>query len=746
MRPIFTLRTSLLAVAAALSTHAVSAQETTAEVQEAPAKEDSQVKLNTIIVTANKRSESQQDVPIAITAQTSAALDLKGIEGTTDLAFTVPNLTMTMEAISMTTFIRGVGQPGATSGQEQSVAFYVDGVYNPSPTTNIQGFNNVERVEVLKGPQGTLFGRNATGGVVHVITRDPSYEPKFEADVGYGNYNAISGRAYGSVGLTDNIAADVALLYLDRDGFGDNVTLGVERQGDKDFSIRSKVLFEPTDQTTIKLSGFYTDRESSQGIDRDAAPGTFGTTDEAFGPNVDAGGHQDVSSNYFDAGYIETYGGSVTVEHEFGFADLLSISAYRNDDVFFSFDQDSGPAPFVNADLSQFGETVSQEIQLQSNENSPFEWVTGLYYYNYNAGYEPLLLNLTSPITGVVTMNTEQTSESIAAFAQGKWDFTDSTSLTVGYRFTKDTTKIDGKVDVYVAAIDLTLEGQQFDSFDSTTIPGFEPETTVEEPSYKIVLDHKFTPGILGYASFSHGFKSGGYNQVQFDQMPDPAVEPEVIDAYEVGLKTEFLNNRARVNMAAFYYDFTDLQLATQVAGGSRTLNAAGATISGGEVEFELAVTDNLSLSGGLSVLDTEYTDFVNGPVYTKLPGPFPGGAATTTGDLSGNQLVRAPEFTFTANMVYVLPTSVGDFTSSINYYYDDGYFWDAANILAEPAYEIVNANVRWTSPDGGHWIKLWANNLLDEEYTSYGNSSGLGDYLSPAPPRTYGIKAGVDW
>ena len=295
MRPIFTLRTSLLAVAAALSTHAVSAQETTAEVQEAPAKEDSQVKLNTIIVTANKRSESQQDVPIAITAQTSAALDLKGIEGTTDLAFTVPNLTMTMEAISMTTFIRGVGQPGATSGQEQSVAFYVDGVYNPSPTTNIQGFNNVERVEVLKGPQGTLFGRNATGGVVHVITRDPSYEPKFEADVGYGNYNAISGRAYGSVGLTDNIAADVALLYLDRDGFGDNVTLGVERQGDKDFSIRSKVLFEPTDQTTIKLSGFYTDRESSQGIDRDAAPGTFGTTDEAFGPNVDAGGHQDVS-------------------------------------------------------------------------------------------------------------------------------------------------------------------------------------------------------------------------------------------------------------------------------------------------------------------------------------------------------------------------------------------------------------------------------------------------------------------
>ncbi|MET0656939.1 MAG: TonB-dependent receptor [Steroidobacteraceae bacterium] len=698
-------------------------------------------KLEEIVVTAQKREESQQTVPIAITTNTSDMLQRLGVQSTKDLQIAVPGLVLMREALSNTTFIRGVGTASAAAGQEPSVATYVDGVYNPSPTSSTMSFTNIDRIEVLRGPQGTLFGRNTTGGVINVVTRDPTQEGRISADATYGKYDTVRGRLYGTTGLSNAVAADLAVYYENQgEGYGRNVTLDEERRGDEDISVRTKWLVTPSDVAEVRVGAFYSKIKSTLGVDRDFAPGTFGV-----GGFSEAGGWQDVQADFENKAEIETYGGNVTVDVDFESFHLKSISGYRKDDNFFAFDQDGVPLPIIDADIFFGAKTFTQEVQFASKTDSKLNWIVGLYYFDNKAYYDPL--NLNGAGIGPVTVDifSQQASESYAIFGQTSWDITEATKLTLGARWSRDEITLSGHTRVSAGGV--TLVDTPYEDATGECVGGPTtrcPKATFEEPTYRVGIDHQFTDDFMVYATYNHGYKSGTFNLV-VTGAPAPSVKPEKLDAYEIGLKSELFDNRARLNVSAFYYDFKNLQLVTHIAGGQSTRNAAAAEIYGGEAELNVAATEQLSFQTAIALLDTKYKDFLNGPMETPN-GPPAGGNTPSTANFSGNDLVRAPKFTANASIDYRIPSSVGEFGTSLNYYYNDGYFWDSENRLPQDSYSLVNAQIRWLSPDERYNVKLWANNLLDKKYTIFGNTEALGDQLAPAPPRTYGITVGFDF
>jgi iron complex outermembrane receptor protein len=704
--------------------------------------DSSDLRLEEVVVTATKRSESQQNVPISVATTTAKALDEMGVQSTKELEFAVPALIITREATSSTTFLRGVGTGSAAAGQEPSVAYYVDGVYNPSPTSSTMSFNNIDRIEVLRGPQGTLFGRNATGGIIQIITKDPTHESHLDMDAGYGNYETVKSRVYGTTGVTEQLAADLALLYEDQaQGYGKNLALGTDRAGERDLSVRTKWLWTPAEGTVMRVSAFYSDVRSSLGIDRHLAPGAYGVSLTGT-PVTAVGGWQDVTTGIRNNGTAKTYGASINFKQQFAGAEFTSITAYRHDNNRFFFDQDSEPAQIVDANVFFGAKTLSQEFQLASDNNGRFTWIGGVFLYSYDAFYDPV--NLLGLGLGGITIDVfgEQKSKSAAGFGQVTYKVTEQTGLTAGARLSYDSQELSGQTDFSQGGVPLA-PAVRYESFTSAQIPGFKPKVTKTEPTFRLGVDHHFTDNIMGYVSFNHSYKTGVFNLVVNTGVPSPAVNPEKINAYEIGSKLELLEHRVRLNTSAFYYDFKDLQLVTQVAGGQTTRNAASAKIFGGEIELNVVATERLSFGGGVALLHTRYEDFLNGPVETPNP-PTVGGNTASTGNFSGNQLVRAPKFTFNGSVRYAVPTSVGDVAATAAYYYNNGFFWDAQNRLAQPSFGIVNATLGWTSRNERYKITLWGDNLTDEKYTIFGNAEALGDQLAPAAPRTYGITFGV--
>ena len=693
--------------------------------------------IEEVVVTAQRRAESQQSVPIAITTQTADMLIKSGVDSTQELSAVVPGLTVTRVGNSQITFIRGVGNAAVQAGQEPSVAFYVDGVYNPNPTSATMAFNNIERVEVLKGPQGTLFGRNTTGGVIHIITKDPSHETQGGAEFGYGNYDTVKASFYGTTGVADNLAGDFAFSYHDqREGFGRNVTHDRDRWGLEDLAVRTKWLWTPTERTEVRASVAYSDTVTGYGLDRDLAPGAYGLNGLQA-----VGDWQDVGVYVFSKGYTRALLSNLHVVQEFDAFDLVSITAYRNDDIEFDYSSNGTALPAVNVYANMSQEMFSQEIQFLSNNDGALQWMFGLYYFDTFAKYEPIGLgSQVGAFGGVDGINIygRQDSESYAVFGQMTWSITDSTRLTLGGRWSRDDVELTGYTD-YLVGGNVVSTSPPFEAF-----PGFKNTVRFEEPTYRVVLDQDITDNVMVYASYNRGYKTGLFN-TSITSAPEPNVEPEIVDAYEVGFKSDLLDRRLRINGALFYYEIEDLQLPVVVVGGISQRNAAAAEIKGGELEVSAVITERLSVQGAVSVLESEYKDFLNGPMFIPNP-PAQGGNATSSGDLSGNNLLNTPKYTFNGSVQYDVATDAGNFNATLTYFYNDGFYWDSENRLAEPSYSLINGQLSWSDLADRYTVTLWGKNLTDEEYTIYGFTSGSGDLLSAAEPRTYGVTVGVNF
>ena len=689
--------TSVLAISVGLSALTASVSAAQAPTVQ-PRAEGSATAVQEIIVTAQKRAENLQDVPIAVEAITATQAVNQGLTGTAGLTAAVPGLVITNPANVGNPYMRGVGSALFDPSSEQSVAMYVDGVYIATPESNIFSFNNIQEIEVLKGPQGTLFGRNATGGVIQITTRDPSATPHADLSVGYANYDDVTASAYLTGGLFPGVSADVAARYENQnDGYGRDLTTGAKtfQQAIGNYDVRAKVLFRPTDTTKIMVSADY-----SHAVSTNAYQKPEGVTSPIDGSGYP--GPYNTYSDFNDRNTVNTGGASIKIDQDLGQLHLMDILAYRRTTVNYVLDDDVTAIPAADIVLNPKTHNWSEELQLSGPSQAWLKWIVGAYYFNSSAGYDPVTID------GVEQLADKQTAVSYAGFGQATATILPKTDLTLGARYT--TEKQD-----FTLTYPVSLAQSQ--SFSRAT--------------YRAALDYHFTRDVLAYASFNTGFKTGGFNLL----LPGNSFKPETLNAYEVGLKSELFDRRLRLNVDAFYYEDSNVQILNTFLGGTVTSNAAAAVIKGLEGDFEAVPIENLKISGGLSLQTGKYTSYPNAGIVNAE------GVALPTADLSGNKTLITPPVTGDVNISYKWRTVKGDFQPSMTVVYNDGFFWQADNRLRQPAYTLLNTSLLWTDPSGRYDVRLWAKNLTDSVYyVARLGAAGLGDVQERASPRTYGV------
>lgn len=710
--------TAALALATAISSINVQAQ-TAGDTSSRQART-----LEEVVVTAQRREENLRDVPISVVAIGGNILSQGGVDGTSALPQMVPSVQLVRSGPSGMFFVRGVGNTSGGTGEEGANALYVDGVFLPDLKQSILKFNNIERIEVLKGPQGTLFGRNSSGGLINVITREPG--DNFVADIklGTGSYDTQTAQAYIAGPLTDNLSADIALTSTNQGkGWGKNLATGNDVGKGWDWGVRSKWVWRPNDSTKISASGEYTKQS-------DDFTSAFRLSPESLGMMPGAGSFTPPSDPY-DTNTLdkqfndqENLGFNLTAEFDLDWATLTSITGYRDNKNLSSLDPDTGPAPLYHINIHSTTESWQQELRLSSNATEPLSWQTGMFFLRAESTLEPQQSSglLLSAVGGGSDVHSTMTTWSSSVFGEVSYALTDATTLTAGLRYTLDKQSLHGEESYFNPALPVVSVRDTEDD---------------EEVTYRLALRHDLTDNINVYASYNRGYKSGEYSMSAFTQ---PRVNPQLIDAYEVGMKSELLENRLRLNLSLFHYDISEYQVraATDVGANAVLLNAAEVDVNGLELEVEALLFDGLRLFGSVTLLDSEFSDFPFAP-YT-VPNPTNvGGAATIIQSAKGNDTPLAPEVTGTLGIQYTMAVGEGQLDMNLLYSYNDGYAYEPDNRLQQPSFEVVNASVVYQmTPQWG--VEVWGKNLTDETYYVQKLGSALADVAVAAAPRTFGI------
>jgi len=707
-----------------------------------------------VVVTAQKRSERVQDVPIAISTLSAGEIEDRHITNLLDLNNIAPNMRITTAdaAANPKIFIRGVGLNDFNPTSSAGVGVYIDGVYQASPLAQISAFFDLERVEVLRGPQGTLYGRNTTGGAINAISRRPSWETRADASLEYGNYNAITLSAgYGGTIIEDKLAFRVAGQYVADDGYTVNRVTGHDINNADRYAFRGSLLFTPTENDEFLLNAM-------RFVNRGGATQTkhralFPATPDAVGPGglcapgyynnggcTDAVGYYDpvedpfsVESDVEGKDKVDLFTASLNYTHDFGDISLVSITAWQQVDRNALENTDASPLQMLQATYIGSQDTYTQELRLQ-NDEGPAKWVVGVYYMNdeirNSSSYDilrmlrPLFTTPENP-TGVSPENSvivlgypyTQKTEGYAIFSQLDYELNDKLTLTGGLRWSQDDKSLDytrlaeGSIVLFTA-----YREKSFSDF-----------------SGRLGVKYDISDTWNVYASYNRGYKSGGFFGGSAD---DPAqLDPydnETVNAYEVGSKGSFLDRAVRLNLSAFYYDYENIQAYSMVERGGLTVqildNAASAEVYGAEVELAASPIEHLDLSLALSFLHAKYG------AYNSLGG-----------DYSGNQMPQAPEFTmqFGAAYEFVLQSG-GSITPRVDVNYRSKIYFDSTQTerLSSPALWQLDAQIGWTSQDGQIEAGIWGKNLTDEHYLqAISNIDSLGvDLLTYGRPATYGV------
>lgn len=695
------------------------------------------VGLEEIVVTAQRRSERLQDVPVAVTTISASIAESVGVTSPSNISIAAPAVTFQTTVNGGGITIRGVGGSFGT-GDEPPNAVYIDGVYQASAPGFLGSFNNIEQIEVLKGPQGTLFGRNASGGVVQIITRRPSTVTHVDASIGYGNYDTISGNLYATSGITDNLAADIALAGEKMgDGYGVNAFTGRDIYKGHSLAARSKLLWDIGPDTSATLIGLYSKSNPWESEGGQVWPGYV---DRGLGTGS---GFRNARRSDETTTTVTQTQFALNLTHAASWADLTSITSYdftRQREV---YDQDGSPLDLLAFDLDTPFETWTQELRAQSKTGSGINWIGGIFLYDSVVKADPITIRgaAAAPFGGSYSYFTTAPTSSFAGFGQVSVPL-GRTTLTAGGRYTID----DKGIDITV----LNRSGAAIPSAFSANPR--RDERSFSKFTYRLAVDHKFTDELMAYASYSTGFKAGSYGLVSLSPSgttPDtafpPPVSPQTVTAYETGLKSELLDRKLRLNVSAFYYDFKNIQLRVIVPGGNILLNAAKAHMSGVDLDVAWRPTSNLTLQGALSYLDGEYDDFPAPPYFrpaVNAAGVPTGGLVQFAGvNARGNTTVNSPELVASLIADYSLSTAAGEFGVVASYTYNDGYFYDPQNIFGSGSYSLVNGTVRWSPDDSAIEISAWVKNLLDADYIIASNTSALGPLYWANAPRTYGVK-----
>jgi iron complex outermembrane receptor protein len=702
-------------------------------------------------VTAQKRSENIQKVPISVTAISGAALQARNINNIVDVAAVTPGLQLQIGQGVVVPFVRGVGNPSTTAGNESSVAMYVDGVYFAHLPPGFFSLANVDRIEILKGPQGTLFGRNSSGGVIQIVTPDPSYRSGVKGHIGYGSYDTLQGDLYATAGLSDKVALDVSVAgQRQGQGYGRNVITGHRANYLDNFIIRSKLLVEPTATTKAVLSGFYyyvnatTLGNMYPGFSQGYVAPPYGLL-----PKI---GFYDQQSNNDNYDEEKGWGLSLKITQDLGFARLSSITAYNHQRTHFPEDIDYGPRADFYDNIVSGSEEFTQELQLASLKPSRLTWAVGAFYYNTLThpaiasveGYIlPGGLGTAGQHVSTLTRYGEQRARSIAGYGQATYEIIPKLKLTGGIRYTHD---------------NLSGSGQSITSLfhGSTVIPGavVRAADSLGKVTFRTAIDYEFTPDVLGYFSFSRGYKAPVYNVAPFSATP---AKPEGVDAYEIGLKSELFERRLRLNMAAFWQDIKNPQVTVGQTIGIFLSNAQSARIKGFEAEGDALIAPGLIVNFGVTYLDAKYLEYgtvVNGvcvgcsPYFapnTNTNPAFPiGGSKLTLVPVGGNHMPNAPRFSASLGVQYSRRTAIGEWIVAADYKYTDRIYWNPDNLMVQEPYNMVNAQLVYR-PNDHLSFSVWGKNLAGEKYVTIAwEQAGPSAYaFNAGAPRTYGVTAG---
>nr|WP_245405817.1 TonB-dependent receptor [Sphingobium sp. Sx8-8] len=691
-----------------------------------------------IVVTAQRRSENLQNVPISVTAITGAALRQSGINSFQELTNVTPGLVFARSTANAQPTIRGIGTRNAQIGDEPNVALYVDGVYQPIQSANNQDLVDIDRVEVLKGPQGTLFGRNATGGAINIITKRPSYTPSADATFTYGRFDFVKGTLYATGPIVrDRLAASIGVTALQDDGYIDNIYLN-RKQGRRNlFAIRGKLLWQPSDNFDLTTSAFFT--KAFDDVTFSARP-LNGNTSARRSANPAAipenilvpKGDFQTSENVIPEYRPRQWGVSSTGNLDLGFATFTALASFQETHTWLTSDTDVSPLQIASYNLRYNGWTYTQQAYLASPSNGRFRWIVGAEGFQDRQTTDPSVQGATRSFAEVKT-------RSYAAFGEVTYGVTDSLFLTGGLRYTHD------RKSAYFQRIAPLPVQTGSNSFSNGKV------------TPRAVLRYEFSPVANAYFSFSQGYKSASYNASTVAGA-SVAARPENIDAYELGFKST-IDGWLRLNGAAFYYDYTDLQVTvanTTVVNGVTQLNTAlqnapSARSYGLELSADAAVATGLRLNAGLSLLRTKITDFPNASVTIPNPATivngYYSGNLSVSRDVAGNQLIRAPRFTLNLGSTYSTELDGGkygrlDLSSSI--LFSSRFYTDIGNRLFQPAYRNANASITWHAP-GDHWrLTLFGQNLTDDRQIAQIFTSALNDNVAYLKPRWFGATIGA--
>lgn len=702
-----------------------------------------------IVVTALKREQRLSEVPGAISALSSQDLETRGIEDLNDIQIQTPSLNFGNSLGTAQVSIRGVGLTIDTGAGEPGVALHLDGVYEARPAIAALSQFDLERVEVLRGPQGTLYGRNATGGAINFISKAPTDEFEGKASIGYAEYNELLAELALSGPLIDGVKGRLAIQYRDRsEGFIENIAPGQRDLGEtQDVGARGRLAFDLSANASLDLQLTYVDTNGSTvAFDDIAAPNPFIA---AVNPSL--------QTALFDASAERTavtsprlsrtaYLPAATLTWDIGDVRLKAISAYTAINSSSGTDSDGTSAPIAYLPASYRSREFTQELNLSSSF-SKLDWLVGGYYLHedYDATQDvlfPVGWNAPVPLPGggllafpifvpndAVIQHWSEKRESFAAFFDGTLNLTDRLSLFGGGRYSNDTFELTQSVQPGLSSGFLCTNLTNEVSFEA-----FTPRLGV-----KFAANDRQNV----FASVSRGYKGGGLN---FGSCNDP-YDPEEVTSYEAGYKGQLIDNRLSLELTAFQYDYKDLQVyqlrPIAQGGGSFIDNAPKATIRGIEGSAVWDATENFQVNVSAAYNKAEYDE------YSNVDSSDPTG---TLQNLSGNTLSRAPEVTASLGLQYTTPTiaGVGTFTIRGEVYHSSKVYFSEFNTVAESqgSYEVVNAFVVWKDEGERYSARLYARNLLDEQYYNFLTPSPLTgtQIVTWAAPRQIGIELGVNF
>ena len=752
--------------------------------QQAPDAESKVVQaLEEVTVTAQRREEAQQSVPLAITALSADMLERQQIRSIAQLDQVVPNIVMnpnTGTSSASKIFLRGVGEDESFFTADTPVGIYVDDVYIARQTGAMFDLFDIERLEVLRGPQGTLYGRNTSAGAVKLVSRKPTLgEYQGQAELTIGSFDRVDVRATGNMPLGDTVALQGALLMRTRDGYTRNAFDGKDVNDQDVKGLRLSLLAEPTDRFRALLSADYIRERSTPGY---AVPLTLNAQrDPLFDPVPLTGDFFTTNSDIADPkNDLDQWGVSATLEFDVNDAmTVKSITSFRKLENLLYLDADGGalaPAPAIMGRFHLFQDQkqhqASQELQALGNLlDGRLKYVAGLYYFRENNEQDtrnvvglPALVGLPVAAAGRFDLTNiareELTTDSYAAFVSGTYSFNDRLSLTMGLRYTSESKDFTnqviqpngtvpvvcinrtGAVPVQAAALPCTPAQLALGYFSFTNQSAF--DKTWDDTTPRVVLDYQLTDYALVYLSAAKGFKGGttsGRDTAALNNLARIVGDPETNWSYEAGLKGDWFDRRLRTNAAVFRNEYEGLQFGvTSPSGSFGRINAGNATIDGLELELTAVPLEGLELNASVGLIDGEYTKWTAALTTCAAQG------LTTTAQYLALPLKQAPEWSYRLGANY--SHDMGDrgvVSVGADYSAKDDHY---NNLCASPGirvqdYEFLNAQLRWENAAGNLLVALGGNNLTDTEAFNggfdFGRSLGFAaGYLYP--PRTWSL------